>query len=104
MDAFEKLNYIANSLNKSFPEGNDPYQIMTRLLEESGELAEQVHIFEKSGVKEKKHGEGKPEKMAKEIQDVMVCVLSLATYYNLQDVLLDGIEQRYKRHVEAQEQ
>jgi len=104
MDTFEKLQFITDSLNKSFPKGNDPYQIMTRLLEESGELAEQVHIFEKSGVKEKKHGEGQPEKMAKEIQDVMVCVLSLATYYNLQDVLQESIDQRYKRHVEARGQ
>lgn len=35
--------------------------MMTRLLEECGELATEVHIFEDSGLTRKKHGE--PDKM-----------------------------------------
>jgi len=99
MNTFEKLNFINESLNQSFPEGRDPYKIMTRLLEESGELAEQVHIFEKSGVKEKKHGQGEPAKLAREVQDVIVCALQIASYYNIQDELLTSIDQRYQRHL-----
>lgn len=35
----EKLFAITRGLMHRFPYGNDPFQIMTRLLEESGELA-----------------------------------------------------------------
>ena len=31
---------------RKFPNGVEPYQIMTRLLEEAGELAQQVNHFE----------------------------------------------------------
>lgn len=36
---YEKLLAITHGLNRRFPDGNHPFQIMTRLLEESGELA-----------------------------------------------------------------
>ena len=39
----EKLYAITHGLNRRFPNGNDPFQIMTRLLEESGELAQMVN-------------------------------------------------------------
>jgi NTP pyrophosphatase (non-canonical NTP hydrolase) len=68
MKHFEKLVAINQALWWTFPDGNNPYQIMTRLLEECGELAEQVHIFERDGVKPDKHGEPDPAKMTKEIQ------------------------------------
>jgi NTP pyrophosphatase (non-canonical NTP hydrolase) len=38
----EKLFIITEDLTQRFPDGNNPFQIMTRLLEECGELAEQV--------------------------------------------------------------
>ena len=37
---------ITRDLTERFPEGNTPYQIVARLLEESGELAQQVAHFE----------------------------------------------------------
>jgi NTP pyrophosphatase (non-canonical NTP hydrolase) len=43
-------------LNKRFPDGNQPFQIITCLCEEAGELAQVVNHFEGS-VKRQKMGE-----------------------------------------------
>lgn len=94
MKYFEKLLAINEALGRTFPEGNSPYKIMTRLMEECGELAEQVHIFERNGVKPEKHGEPDPAKMTKEIQDVMICALQVAVYYNLMPELERAIDKR----------
>lgn len=80
-----KLFAVAEDLNRRFPAGNDPYQIMTRLLEECGELAQQVNHFEKSGLKCDKHGEPDATKMAKEIKDIIRAALQVAVYYGIQD-------------------
>jgi ADP-ribose pyrophosphatase YjhB (NUDIX family)/NTP pyrophosphatase (non-canonical NTP hydrolase) len=94
MKSFEKLLAITQALWRTFPDGNSPYQIMTRLMEECGELAEQVHIFERDGVKPEKHGEPDPSKMTKEIQDVMICALQVAVYYDLMAALEEAIDKR----------
>jgi NTP pyrophosphatase (non-canonical NTP hydrolase) len=94
MQYFEKLQIIMEALARAFPDEETPYQIITRLVEECGELAEQVHIFERRGVKPEKHGEPDPAKMTKEIQDVMVCALQMAVYYGLMDALGESIDKR----------
>ncbi len=63
----DKLQAISRGLARCFPNGNTPFMIMTRLLEECGELAEQVNHFEDTGVKRLKHGEPDKTKMAKEV-------------------------------------
>lgn len=100
MKYFEKLELINIDLDRTFPSGNDPFQIMTRLLEEAGELAEQVHIFEGSGVKQKKHGKPDPRKMTKEIHDVIGCALQVAQFYGLMPQVKQAIEERFGRRLE----
>ncbi len=80
----EPLWAITHDLNRRFPDGNTPYQIMTRLLEEAGELAQQVNHFENSGVKRAKHGEPDPAHMAKEIKDLIRNALQIAIYYGIE--------------------
>ena len=46
-----KLFELAKLYTRQFPAGNEPYQIVTRILEECGEVAAEVNHFEKSGVK-----------------------------------------------------
>lgn len=60
----DKLRTINENLRRRFPDGDDPFRTMTRLLEECGELAEQVNYFEDSGVKRAKHGEPDRAKLA----------------------------------------
>ena len=97
MDNFEKLNTILDNLNKRFPKGNDPFQIITRLAEEVGELAEQVNHFEGSGVKEKKHGEPDRMKLAKEVQDVIRSALMVAKHYEIETELDESIDIAFKK-------
>jgi len=92
MDNFEKLNQITRGLNKKYPDGNNPFQIITRLTEECGELAEQVNHFEKTGIKNEKHGLPDKSKIAKEVQDVMRCALQIALYYELKHELRSSID------------
>ena len=94
---FEKLVAINVGLNRSFPDGNEPFQIMTRLLEECGELAAQVHHFEGSGVKREKHRKPDRAKLAKEVQDVLRCALQVVQYYGIEQELEASIEQSYQR-------
>ncbi len=72
-----------------------PYQIMTRLLEEAGELAQQVNHFENSGVKRAKHGEPDPAHMAKEVKDLIRCALQIALYYGIETEVEATFAQSY---------
>ena len=89
---FNKIQLINQGLVKMYPDGNTPYQIMTRLLEEAGELAQQVNHFEKSGVKNQKYGLPERQKLAKEIQDVIRCALQIMVYYNVEPDVKDSVE------------
>jgi len=97
MDTLEKLYAICRGLNRRFAAGNAPFQIMTRLLEECGELAEQVNHFEGKGVKREKHGEPDKAKLAKEVQDVLRGALQIVMYCGIEKELAAMIEERYQR-------
>jgi NTP pyrophosphatase (non-canonical NTP hydrolase) len=68
---------------------------MTRLLEECGELAQQVNHFEASGIKHQKHGEPDKTKLAKEVMDVLRAAYQVALYYDIEQELQNTIEQSY---------
>ena len=97
---------IAKGMIHRFPEGNDPFQIMTRLLEECGELAQQVNHFEGSGVKRAKHGEPDREALAQEVRQALIGVLRIAVYYGIEREVEQSLEWSYRRlcqegHIEA---
>ena len=96
-DGWEKLKALTLALERRFPKGHEPYQMMTRLLEECGELATEIHIFEDSGVKRKKHSEPDKMRMANEIKGVLLCVLQVMRYYKIEDEVINSIEQSYQR-------
>ena len=93
----EKIPAISAGYARRFPDGNTPFQIMTRLLEECGELAQQVNHFEGTGVKREKYGEPDRAKLAKEAQNVLTCVFSLIAYYGIEPELAASLEQSYQR-------
>ena len=92
----DKIFAISEGLSRRFPGGNHPFEIMTRLLEECGELAEQVNHFEGKGVKRAKHGEPDKAKLAKEVQDVIRSALQIAHYYGVEPELEASIEKSYQ--------
>jgi NTP pyrophosphatase (non-canonical NTP hydrolase) len=96
----EKPFQVAQGYSHRFPEGNDPFQIMTRLLEESGELAQQVNHFQGSGVKRAKHGKPDRADLAKEVRQVVCAALQVAVYYGIEHEVEAELEWAYRRLVE----
>ena len=96
-----RIYTINDHLHQLFPKGENPFQMVTRLAEECGELAAQVNHFENVGVKRQKHGEPNRAKLAKEVQDVLRCALQIAAYYRLEAELDAAIEVRYQQALSA---
>jgi NTP pyrophosphatase (non-canonical NTP hydrolase) len=96
MDDFQKLFAINKYLSAQF--GNDdPFQIVTRLAEETGEIAEQINHFEGIGVKKDKHGEPDKYDLASEVRDVIIVALQVAMRYGVEDELKKSIDNFYKK-------
>ncbi|MCL2495325.1 MAG: hypothetical protein FWE98_06690 [Oscillospiraceae bacterium] len=102
----EKLFLLAEGLNKRFPDGNEPYQIVARLAEECGEVAGEIAHWENSGVKRQKRGEPSKASLAGEIKNVLSCAMQIAIYYDVQEELQLSIEKsldklREEGHIDA---
>lgn len=97
MNHYEKLNEIVRLLDERFPDGNDIYQRVSRLAEETGELAQAVNHTEGMGIKREKYGELEVEKLAKEIQDVMRAALGIARHYGIETELERSIDDAHAR-------
>ena len=88
----EKLYKMVQGYWKRFPGGIEPFQMMTRLLEECGEVASEVHLWEDCGIKRQKHGEPKKDILAGEIKQALVALLNIAVYYKVEKELEESID------------
>lgn len=95
----DKLYKICEALSVRFPGDSDPFRILARLMEESGELADQVHLRESVGRKRYAQREPDDEHLAKEIQDVMTAVLDVARHYGIEQKLEERVDAGYRRAV-----
>lgn len=93
----EKLYKVAAGHTARFPNGNDPYQIVSRIMEECGEVASEVNHFERSGIKIQKHGEPSEQKLADEIKQALLCLVQLAQYYKIESELEASINNSLER-------
>lgn len=93
----ERFYKMAEASNKRFPNGVEPYQMATRLLEECGEVAAEINLWEDSGLKRQKHGAPKKENIANEIRQAMVELVKIAKYYHVEQELEESIEESLKR-------
>lgn len=93
----EELLTMANGMNKRFPDGNKPYEIMTRLLEECGEIASEVNHLENSGTKVFRHGEASKEDLAGEIKDALNALMQLTIYYHVEEEVERSVEKAIQR-------
>jgi NTP pyrophosphatase (non-canonical NTP hydrolase) len=96
-DLVGDLRLLNQALDRRFPDGRDPFQMVTRLAEECGELAREVNHFERTGVKTEKHGEPDRAKLAKEVRDVLLCALQIAAYYDSETELEEVIAESIRR-------
>ncbi len=93
----DKLYQLAAGYTNRFPNGNEPYQITARILEECGEVASEVNHFEKSGIKAQKHGEPSKQHMADEIKQAVSALMQLAIYYHVEDELEISIDRSLEK-------
>ena len=100
LDYFDKLLLTVDGYNQKYPQGNTPFQIVTRLCEEAGELASAVNHFEATGAKRLKHGLPDRKALAQEVQDVIRTALSIARYYDVEQELRDSIDQSYHTKID----
>lgn len=89
----ERFYKMVEASNTRFPKGVEPYQMATRLLEEAGEVAAEINLWEDSGIKRQKHGEPQKEDMANELKQAMVELFKIAVYYSVEKELEESIEQ-----------
>jgi len=93
----DKLYRMVKGYFKRFPNGVEPFQMATRLLEECGEVASEVNHFENSGIKKLKHGEPNKQALADEIKQAMVALMQIAVYYSVQEELEKSIDNSLQR-------
>ena len=88
----QRFYQMADASNRRFPEGVEPYQMAARLLEECGEVAAEINLWESSGIKRQKHGEPQKENIANEIRQAMVELVKIARYYHVEQELEDAVQ------------
>lgn len=93
----ERFYKMVEASNKRFPEGVKPFQMATRLLEECGEIASEINLWEDSGIKRQKHGDPKKEDIANEIRQAMVELAKIARYYHVETELEASIQHSLER-------
>ena len=93
----EKLYKMVEGYFKRFPKGVEPFQMVTRVLEECGEVASEVNHFEDSGVKRIKHGEPSKKALAGEIKQAIVALMQIAVYYSVQEELEESINESLEK-------
>lgn len=98
VEALDAMVAIIESLNRRFPAGNDIFQRVSRLTEETGGLAKSVNHRENMGIKSQKYGIHEDNELVKEVQDVIGAALDIALHYGLLEDLHTAIEERYKKH------
>lgn len=93
----KRFYQMAQAANKRFPNGVEPYQMATRLLEECGEVASEINLWEGSGLKRQKHGEPKKEDLANELRQAITELFKIAAYYGVENELEESIEKSLSR-------
>ncbi len=99
----KNLYKVARGHTKRFPNGNDPYKITVRILEECGEVASEVNHFENSGLKVKKYGVVTKQKLADEVKQALCCLIQLVQYYGIEEELELSIQSSIDRIDSEQE-
>lgn len=89
----ERFYKMVDASNRRFPEGVEPFQMATRLLEECGEVAAEINHWENSGLKRQKRGEPKKEYLANELRQSIVELFKIAVYYHVEEELEASINE-----------
>jgi NTP pyrophosphatase (non-canonical NTP hydrolase) len=97
-DTFAQLAELVAALDRRFPSHNGPFERVSRLAEESGELAAAVNHAEGMGVKHAKHGPPDLAKLVKEVEDVLRSAVGIAHHYGVVDQVRASIAAHHQRY------
>ena len=96
-DYFERLLRNVAGLNAKFPNGDEPFQMMTRVCEEAGELAKTVNHVEGTGIKVEKYGPPDRAHLAEEIHHLLRAALGMAIHYGVVEDVKRSIDRSNAR-------
>ncbi len=96
-DYFARLLLNVAGLNARFPSGDEPFQIVTRLCDEAGELAQAVNHVEGTGIKVEKHGPANRMQLADEVHHVLRAALCVALHYGVVEEVKRSIDRSNAR-------
>jgi NTP pyrophosphatase (non-canonical NTP hydrolase) len=99
-EIFAQLAELVAALDRRFPDHNDPFHRVSRLSEESGELAGAVNHAEGMGVKNQKHGEPDLANLVKEVEDVLRAAVGIAHHYGVLERVRESIAYHHNRYRE----
>jgi NTP pyrophosphatase (non-canonical NTP hydrolase) len=99
-DTFTALADLVAALDRRFPDHNGPFQRVSRLAEESGELAAAVNHAEGMGVKRDKHGDADLNNLVKEVEDVLRAALGIAHHYGVIERVRASIVHHHRHYRE----
>jgi len=98
MDSLSKISIVAQALTKRFPNGDEPFKIVSRLLEESGEVSWELNHYERKNISLMRNCRDNKENLVTETYQVMIALNQLLQYYNLSDLFARKIEEVYKEY------
>ena len=92
----EKIRAISDALNIFFKDKQGgPYEMLGRLLEESGEVATEVNRLEANGIKQDK-GDASVTKLCDEAVDVIKVIMQIVAHYEATEELSAAIDRELK--------
>lgn len=97
LNTLEKILAINNIRDQKYGFDGNPFKIVGRLAEETGEVAGAVNHLESQGAKVKKHGEPSRDALAHEVADVILAALHVAQHYGCIEQVLTDIDTTYSR-------
>ncbi|MFH9069629.1 hypothetical protein [Streptomyces alboflavus] len=93
-DWLDEVERLAAGAIARFPRHNEIFHLVSRLAEETGEVAQQVNHLEGMGLKRDRHGEPDVGDLTKEVLDVVRCAVTIAMHYGCVDDLRELTSQK----------
>lgn len=95
VDRLQVLYEVADGYSVRYPEGNEPFRILSRMTEELGEVAAEISHLERTGAKVLKRGEPDRKALGYEIEDLLHTALTLARWYGVEDAVDEAAQKAH---------
>ncbi|MDD3041296.1 hypothetical protein [Bacteroides sp.] len=100
MDLVTKVRRVAEAQTRRFPEGNDPFKIGCRILEEVGEVVWELNHYERKGIPISENSRENKENLVNETYQVFVALTQLMKYFDLSSDFENRIDEVYQEYID----